>query len=234
MSQTDSQKKVASALCRVQIRVERWANRPADGSGFLINPEHLAPVNRALDECIRFMESRSIPTLRQNERLVPMTARDREKWLFEVNPDLSETDRLDFVATMHASGVGSGAVVFHRWRDAVIELKDQWDTYVREAEARLGSRVSETDFPPATDLRRRFIAWGEYDGNREIAIQTILGPYSIFEPPPPPPRDPPSIFEAISYNRDLGELYEERSSGRITQQEFLGRATELNSKYPSG
>ena len=230
MSETKSEKDAAPTMCLVQIRVERWANCAVDRGGWLIDLAHLAPVNRALDECVRFMESRSIPTLRQKERLVPRTARDQETWLFEVNPDLSEADKLGVVAVMHAI---TGAPVFHRLRDAVIELKRQWDNYVREAEARPGSRVSETGIPPATDLHKHFIAWGECDGEKDITSRAILGAYSTFEPPPLPPPDPLlSMFASFDYIRELEALYELRRSGKLTGQELSDRFEELNSKYP--
>jgi hypothetical protein len=87
MSETEPDTNAAPLLCRIHVRIERWPNLAPDQSGYLIPPAHLAAVNHALDECVSFIESRSIRTLRENERLVLKSRSACDMWLLDVNED---------------------------------------------------------------------------------------------------------------------------------------------------
>lgn len=222
MSQTEPNTNGAPLLCRVQVRIERWVNLTPDQSGYLIPPAHLAAVNRALDGCIRFIESRSIPTLRENERLVLKSASARELWLLDVNEDLGGVDRITavkgrYLCTMMMSEDSGFQKTFLNLVSAWRELRDQWPSHISEARNRFGCRFNEADYPLAEDIWKHFIAWGEYSGNELVNSHKILGHFSIFEPPEPPPPRPPDIFDAVSLARRLQELYDQRRAGQINR-----------------
>jgi hypothetical protein len=232
MNSTDSDKKAAPALHRVQIVVKRWANCVQDGSGWLIDPAHLVAVNRALDGCIRFIESRTIPTLRPHERFISKATCGDERWLFDVNRVPIEADWPIAAGVMDAITVGIRGSRFQKvfGRELVSAwqaLKEQWEAIIREAQSRLGDRFHATDFPRAQDLGGYFIAWGEYSQTQEIGSHKLLGRFSIFEPPEPPPPPPPDMFEVFKTTKKHIELGEQRRAGHITEQEYIDRVGKL-------
>lgn len=236
MSETEPNSNVAPLLCRVHVRIQRWENLTPDQGGHLIRPEYLTAANWALDECIRFIESRSIPTLLGNERLVLKTASAREMWLLDVNEDLGGVDglaamkgRYAFTAMGRPSGVRKPFVdLVSAWRD----LQDRWPSHVSEARNRFGRRFNENAYPLAGDIWKHFIAWGEYDSNESVNSHEILGRFSIFEPPEQPAPPPPDYFEEFTFATRLQELYDQRRSGEITEQEYDDRVAKLFQDYP--
>ncbi len=78
--------------------------------------------------------------------------------------------------------------------------------------------------PEPGSMWKHFAVWGEVSDTPALDTHQFLGKFSIFEPPP---LRPPDIFEAIDFGRKLEQLYEERRSGKITEEQFQKSAGEL-------
>jgi hypothetical protein len=234
MTETEPNANVAPFLCRVNVRIQRFDNLTPDQNGYLIPPEQLAAVNRALDDCIAFIESRSIPTLRKNERLILNSAIAREKWLVDVRGDFGGKDPTDVARANYLWASVFSDLSFRRTFLALVsawrELEGRWPALLPEAEKRFrrrfGSDLYEQYHLPAESIWMNFIAWGEYDGNASVNSHHLLGQFSVFEPPETLP-ETPDILEVLRTARKHEELNEQRRAGLIDEQEHLDRLRKL-------
>lgn len=213
-------------LTRIRLRVCRWPNRSASRSTPLIESALLENVYAALDQYIAFIKHNTLPTVVSNERLIPDNAGDLPPWLL-MEADVDPEHGINGLIIARAGMTRLAGDVQHplvQLVRAIKELEIEWPTLLQQAKERLGTKFDDGDFLSTDQLSVSFVVLCEKLGAENT--HAMLANFSMYHPVEQPQKQGTDIFEAIDLARNLEQLRQERSSNKISEEEYLRKSTE--------
>ncbi len=187
--------RVAPRLAKVRVKVARWSNCSQHCGEPLVDPRYLTAVNRALDKCVDLVIRRTIPTLTNDERLLPETylREKQEEWLVESLLELAKKECREYLearqimealATSSQEFRATFGTLLQEWQN----LEKSWPSALAKARRRLGDRFRAENYPAACDIWKAFRVCLEASDYEIVCTTDLLGDFSTFQPRDPVPQ----------------------------------------------